>query len=60
MIKNSDAAWSLLLMSGYLKAVSTTINEKGKIICVCAIPNWEVKAPYCDIIEGWLGSGQGI
>jgi hypothetical protein len=57
---NSEAAWSLLLLSGYLKAVTTTIDSKGKTICECAIPNGEVYALYCDIIETWLGNGQGI
>jgi len=56
---NSQAAWSLLLMSGYLKIVSAVINEKGKTICKCAIPNWEIKALYCDIVESWLGNGHG-
>jgi len=57
---NSQAAWSLLLMSGYLKIVSFILNERGKTICECAIPNWEVKILYCDIIESWLGNGHGI
>jgi hypothetical protein len=57
---NTQAAWSLLLMSGYLKIVSAVINDRGNTICECAIPNWEVKAIYFNIIESWLGNGQGI
>ena len=58
-LKNtSRAAWSLLLMSGYLKSVSVTI-DMGRIICECAIPNLEVKILYRDIIEEWLGSSGG-
>jgi len=56
---NSEAAWSLLLMSGYLKAISTNI-DMGRIICKCAIPNLEVKILYRNIIEEWLGNGHGI
>jgi hypothetical protein len=56
---NSQAIWSLFLMSGYLKAISAIVDEKGKTICQCAIPNWEVKVLYCDIIESWLGNGHG-
>jgi hypothetical protein len=47
-------------MSGYLKIVSAVINDRGNTICECAIPNWEVKAIYFNIIESWLGNGQGI
>jgi len=58
-LKNtSRAAWSLLLMSGYLKSVSITM-DMGKIICECAIPNLEVKILYRDIIEEWLGNRGG-
>ena len=60
LINNQQAAWSLLLMSGYLRVVSSEIDEKGKTICICAIPNWEVKVLYCDIIEEWLGNGYGV
>jgi hypothetical protein len=54
---NSDAGWNLLLMSGYLKPTSTVINERGKIVCRLAIPNWEVKVLHCDIVEEWLNNG---
>ncbi len=57
--KSPQAIWSLLLMSGYLKSVSTTI-DMGNIICNCAIPNLEVKVLYRNIIKEWLGNGSGI
>jgi hypothetical protein len=56
--KNSHAAWSLLVMSGYLKVVKTTLTE-GITRCELAIPNFEVKVLYRNIIESWLGNGQG-
>ena len=58
LTKNPHAAWSLLLMSGYLKAVKTTIIE-GITKCELAIPNYEVKILYRLIIESWLGNGHG-
>ena len=57
--QNNRAIWSLLLMSGYLKSLATT-NDMGNIICQCAIPNFEVKTLYCNIIKDWLSNGDGI
>ena len=57
---NNEAIWSLLLMSGYLQAIASTINQQGQTICTCAIPNWEVRTLYYNIIAGWLGNGQGM
>lgn len=56
---NSQAAWSLLVMSGYLKVIKGTLTE-GITRCELAIPNFEVKILYRNIIESWLGNGQGI
>ena len=56
---NSNAVWSLLLMSGYVKAIATTI-EMGEIICTCAIPNLEVKILYRHIIKEWLAAVVGM
>ena len=56
---NAQAAWSLLMMSGYLKATSVKPDERGRTICECMIPNWEVNALYRNIIESWLGNGHG-
>jgi hypothetical protein len=56
---NHQAAWSLLIMSGYLKVASCKLLETGDTICNCAIPNWEIKMAYRKIIEEWLGNGSG-
>jgi hypothetical protein len=48
------------MMSGYLKVASCSLTDRGSIVCECAIPNWEVKALYCNIIEAWLGNGHGM
>lgn len=53
---NKLAVWSLLLMSGYLKVVHLTLNDRGDKICHCAIPNLEVKVRYQKMIESWLSN----
>ena len=55
---NSQAAWSLLVMSGYLKPITTTLIE-GITRCALAIPNFEVKVLYRTIVQGWLSNGHG-
>jgi hypothetical protein len=56
---NNQAAWSLLVMSGYLKVVISTLAE-GITKCELAIPNFEVRILYRSIIENWLGNGHGM
>lgn len=56
---NNQAAWSLLLMSGYLSVIKSTLIE-GIAKCELAIPNFEIRMLYRNIIETWLGNGQGI
>jgi NADPH-dependent 7-cyano-7-deazaguanine reductase QueF-like protein len=57
---NSLAPWSILLMSGYLKATHIELNDEGNRICNCSIPNWEVKTLYCKMIRSWLsGNNDG-
>jgi hypothetical protein len=56
---NELAAWSLLLMAGYLKVLSQHRTEQG-LWCRLEIPNKEVKSLYRQIIEQWLSSGHGI
>jgi hypothetical protein len=56
---NESAAWSLLLMAGYLKVISQRRTEQG-LWCRLAIPNKEVKNLYRQIIEEWLSNGHGI
>ena len=56
---NESAAWSLLLMAGYLKVVSQKKTDDG-LWCTLAIPNKEVKNLYQQIIKQWLSNGHGI
>ncbi|MCD6056470.1 MAG: family ATPase, partial [Gammaproteobacteria bacterium] len=56
---NESAAWSLLLMSGYLKVISQQQTDDG-LRCTLAIPNKEVKNLYQQIIKQWLSNGHGI
>ena len=58
LIKNEDAAWSLLLAAGYLTAVAQTQVLEGMQYSL-KIPNNEVKRLYQQIIMQWLGNGGG-
>ncbi|CAN5289092.1 AAA family ATPase [soil metagenome] len=57
--KNEMAAWSLLLMAGYLKVVAQQDTERG-LICTLDIPNREIRRLYGQIIEQWLANGHGL
>lgn len=52
-----SAVWTLLLMTGYLKAKLTRDTEQGPL-CQLSIPNNEVKGLYQRFIAEWL-SGVG-
>lgn len=54
-----SGVWNLLLMSGYLKPLSSKIVEQGDL-CELSIPNREVRSLYRGIIEQWLSNGNGI
>ena len=56
---NESAAWSLLLMAGYLKPISQVRTNDG-LSCQLAIPNQEVRDLYQQIIKQWLSNGHGI
>ncbi len=56
--RNDSAAWSLLLMSGYLKVIQVRDTERGPY-CTLVIPNREVRGLYQRIIEEWLSNGYG-
>ncbi|MCE3239398.1 MAG: Protein of unknown function (DUF1703)/Predicted AAA-ATPase [Gammaproteobacteria bacterium] len=56
---NELAAWSLLLMAGYLKVISQRRTAQG-LWCTLEIPNKEVKDLYRQIIEQWFSNGYGI
>jgi len=56
---NPASLWSLLLMSGYLKPVSTRQTDQGTF-AELVIPNREVRNLYRQIVEQWLSNGHGI
>lgn len=51
--KNENALWSLLLFSGYLKALTSTRVDTG-MECTLLPPNFEVVALYRGIIKNWF------
>jgi len=53
LTKNSAALWSLLLMSGYLTAVSNKPHGRRQL-CKLKLPNNEITDLYDSIIEDWL------
>jgi hypothetical protein len=53
LLKEGQASWSLLLMAGYLKPVSQTMDGT-RIHCQVSIPNREVRSLYKEIFEDWL------
>lgn len=59
LAQKGDAVWSLLLMSGYLKATDQKETPQG-MACLLDIPNLEVRRLYQQLIEQWLANGQGI
>lgn len=56
---NPSAVWSLLLMAGYLKPMSSRETGQGTFAQL-AIPNQEVRNLYRQIVEQWLSNGYGI
>jgi hypothetical protein len=54
LYKNQTAAWSLLLMSGYLKVIGIRLTDDADMVGTFAIPNREVKSLYNQIIKEWL------
>lgn len=50
-----NAIWSLLLASGYLKAVRTTFVERsGKLYYDLALTNKEVRIMFEKMVDGWF------
>lgn len=54
-----DAAWSLLLFSGYLNVVETRQELDGRLSRRLAIPNREVWLAFSDAIDEWTRSRVG-
>lgn len=50
---NENALWSLLFMSGYLKATQSQIDSQGAI-CQLTIPNQEVRNLLQNLVAEWL------
>lgn len=54
-LRNDPASfWTLLVMAGYLKAIVSKVDIKGKVHCQLLIPNFEVKILYQNMVEQWL------
>jgi hypothetical protein len=53
-----DAVWSLLLFSGYLKAVETYIQDHAEWVKL-AIPNQEVALELSDMVRAWMEQRAG-
>lgn len=56
--RDHNAVWSLLLFSGYLKAISQE-PHKGGTRCSLTFPNHEVEILYEGIIDGWFSRSLG-
>ncbi len=56
---NQTAVWTLLLMSGYLKATDIELEDQY-LSCALHIPNQEVLAFYRSTITSWLSEKRGI
>lgn len=54
----SGAAWSLLLFSGYLRAMQLR-SEGGALLANLEIPNREVLHTYQTVFRSWLGGALG-
>lgn len=52
--RKEGAVWSLLLAGGYLKAVSSILNKRGKRDYILAVTNLEVKNIFEDMFIGWF------
>lgn len=55
---NSNAIWSLLLFSGYLKVVSSVPSDMGSL-CQLLSPNYEVSLLYRGMVASWFVDSMG-
>ena len=54
---NANAVWSLLLATGYLKAVKVeSVGERRKDVYTLALTNMEVEMMFENMINGWFNS----
>lgn len=56
--RNQDVLWSLLLLSGYLKAIETEQTEVGTKAILCP-PNYEVFLLYRALVQEWFSHPLG-
>jgi hypothetical protein len=57
---STDALWSFLLFSGYLRAVAVWQQPQDvRLYGTLSIPNREVRTVYQDIFLRWLSDGAG-
>lgn len=57
--KKTDAVWSFLLLSGYLKVTSKNIVNR-QLVCQLKVPNQEVLYFYENIIREWFVEGLNV
>lgn len=59
--QGEEAVWSLLLASGYLKALSAELNEEQmEMEYELKLTNTEVRYMFLQIIRGWFGGCRGM
>ncbi len=51
---NTNAVWSLLLTSGYLRVEKTTLDRRGKLEYDLKLTNKEVRIMFEQMIESWF------
>src|SRR3989339_395428 len=57
--QNQEALFSLLLFSGYLKVIHSTLQSNGSYLATLQIPNFEVRMVYHQWIRDWLTNYAG-
>lgn len=59
--QDEGAVWSLLLASGYLKAVHAAYDrESGETLYSLQLTNLEVQIMFRKLIKGWFGTCRGV
>lgn len=56
--RKENAVWSLLLASGYLKIIDSTLNKDGKLMYTLSLTNLEVMHTFRDLFSDWFSDGQ--
>ncbi len=54
-IKTSpDALWTLLIHTGYLHVLESSVDRTGKLKAMVAIPNAEIRTLFIGMVENWF------